>query len=135
MAATCKVYVGGLSWDTTDDSLLNKFQEYGNCEAIVIKDRETGRSRGFGFVTFEREEDAEKSLTLNEEEFEGRTVRVSFAKERDSRPPRYSSDRGDSGRRFDRDGGNWRREERSGGRREERTGGSRDSRSKPYDRY
>ena len=48
-----KLFVGGLSWDTNDSSLIQAFQGFGDVtEAKVISDRETGRSRGFGFVTF-----------------------------------------------------------------------------------
>ncbi len=56
---TKKLFVGGLSWGTTDSELKEAFASYGEItEAKVITDRETGRSRGFGFVTFARDEDA-----------------------------------------------------------------------------
>ncbi|VDI01353.1 DAZ-associated protein 1-like isoform X1 [Mytilus galloprovincialis] len=49
-----KFFVGNLSWDTDNDSLWNYFSQYGNVtDAVVIMDRQTGRSRGFGFVTFQ----------------------------------------------------------------------------------
>jgi len=86
-----KLYIGGLSWSTNDESLRAKFEGFGDLQdAIVIKDRETGRSRGFGFVTYESREAADKAVsTLNETEFEGRTIRVDHATERtegDRRP-------------------------------------------------
>jgi RNA recognition motif-containing protein len=82
-----KLFVGGLSWDTTDDSLRAGFEAHGEIqEAKVITDRETGRSRGFGFVTFTNEADAETALNaLNGQAFEGRTIKVDFAEERGPR--------------------------------------------------
>ena len=54
-----KLFVGGLSWNTTDATLREAFEAFGGVrEARVILDRETGRSRGFGFVTFQKDEDA-----------------------------------------------------------------------------
>ncbi|OLY84350.1 Glycine-rich RNA-binding protein 2, mitochondrial, partial [Smittium mucronatum] len=54
-----KVFVGSLSWGTTSDSLRERFEEYGTIEdSIVIQDRETGRSKGYGFVTFATAEEA-----------------------------------------------------------------------------
>ena len=54
-----KLFVGGLSWDTTDDGLRQAFASYGEItEAKVITQRDTGRSRGFGFVTFAQDDDA-----------------------------------------------------------------------------
>ncbi|RIB08123.1 hypothetical protein C2G38_1983307 [Gigaspora rosea] len=81
-----KLFVGGLSWGTDDDSLRSKFEEYGRVEdAIVICDRDTGRSRGFGFVTFANDEDAEAAIqNMNEQEFDGRTIKVDRASERSS---------------------------------------------------
>ncbi|KAF4995475.1 hypothetical protein FGRMN_5096 [Fusarium graminum] len=76
-----KVFVGGLSWATTTDTLRSKFSEFGEVtDAIVMTDRETGRSRGFGFVTFGSQEEANAAIdALNEQEFEGRQIRVSEA--------------------------------------------------------
>ena len=79
-----KLFVGGLSWNTTDDSLLAAFEPFGEVtEAKVILDRNSGRSRGFGFVTFESEENARSAMdALNDTEIDGRAVRVDFANDR-----------------------------------------------------
>ena len=85
-----KLFVGGLSWDTNNDSLKNKFEEFGSVsEAKVIYDRETERSRGFGFVTFASPEDAEDAIRgLDGTTFDGRTIKVNEAQERE-RPARF----------------------------------------------
>jgi cold-inducible RNA-binding protein len=84
--ASKKVFVGSLAWATTDDSLADFFSQCGDVvEAKVVTDRETGRSRGFGFVTFEDEGASGKAVDLDGEELDGRTIHVDFAKERDSR--------------------------------------------------
>jgi len=79
-----KLFIGGLSWNTNDSSLRAKFEEFGTLEdAVVVKDRESGRSRGFGFVTYQSDEDAQSALNaMNNQEFEGRTIRVDKAGER-----------------------------------------------------
>lgn len=79
-----KLFVGGLSWGTTDDGLRSAFEEFGEVtDAKVITERETGRSRGFGFVTFGAAEDAEAALSgMNGVELDGRTIRVDLANER-----------------------------------------------------
>ena len=76
-----KLFVGSLSWDTNDEGLRNAFSPHGEIsEAIVISDRDSGRSRGFGFVTFEEDEAAEKAVAaLNGTELDGRTIRVDVA--------------------------------------------------------
>ncbi|WFD36115.1 hypothetical protein MCUN1_002986 [Malassezia cuniculi] len=81
-----KVYVGNLSWNTTDDGLARAFSPYGQLtDYIVMKDRDTGRSRGFGFVTFMTQQEADAAImALNEEELDGRRIRVNMA---NSRPP------------------------------------------------
>ena len=85
-----KIFVGGLSWGTTDESLRAAFEPFGEVvDARVIKDRDTGRSRGFGFVTFEDASSvAEAQAQMNETELEGRVIRVSEAEERPNRGPR-----------------------------------------------
>ena len=82
-----KLFVGGLSWDTTDQSLRTAFEVYGEIlDAKVILDRETGRSRGFGFVTVAEDETATKALEgMNGAQLDGRAVRVNIAEERSNR--------------------------------------------------
>jgi RNA recognition motif-containing protein len=88
-----KLYVGGLSWDTTDESLRGAFEQYGTVsEAVEITDRDTGRSRGFGFVSFDASEDADKAIEgLNGTPLDGRTIRVDEARERAPRDDRRNS--------------------------------------------
>ncbi|KAJ5897814.1 RNA-binding domain-containing protein [Penicillium tannophilum] len=83
---SAKVYVGNLSWSTTDDSLHQAFGNYGQIvDAIVMRDRETGRSRGFGFVTYSSSEEAEAAIAgLNEQELDGRSIKVNLAQARGS---------------------------------------------------
>ncbi len=82
-----KLFVGGLSWDTTDESLRKVFALYGEVtEAKVITDRATGRSRGFGFVTFARDEDAKTAIAkIHGTSLDGRTVTVNEAQEKSPR--------------------------------------------------
>lgn len=77
-----KLYVGGLSYDTTEDSLKKAFSEAGAVEsAKIILDRMSGRSRGFGFVEMTNEEDAQKAIELwDGKEFEGRNLTVNEAR-------------------------------------------------------
>jgi len=81
-----KLFVGSLSWGTNDEALREAFAPHGEIsEAVVITDRDTGRSRGFGFVTFEDDEAADQAVAaLNGTELDGRTIRVDVtqAKER-----------------------------------------------------
>ena len=79
-----KIFVGRLSWDTTDDSLRNAFERFGTiAEAKVILDRETGRSRGFGFVTFDEGAAADQAIEeMNGAEVDGRRITADEARER-----------------------------------------------------
>ncbi|TVQ93908.1 MAG: RNA-binding protein, partial [Deltaproteobacteria bacterium] len=79
-----KLFVGGLAWATDDEGLNRAFSRFGEVtEAKVITDRDTGRSRGFGFVTFNEEADASSAMTaLDGTELDGRTIRVNEAQER-----------------------------------------------------
>ncbi|KAK6358519.1 hypothetical protein TWF730_007849 [Orbilia blumenaviensis] len=76
-----KLFVGGLAWHTDDQTLRTKFEEFGQVEeAVVVKDRDTGRSRGFGFVRFTNEADATVAMNaMNNTEFDGRYIRVDKA--------------------------------------------------------
>ena len=79
-----KLFVGGLAWATDDDGLRRAFEEYGEVtEAKVITDRESGRSRGFGFVTFSEGSDADNAIeAMNGADLDGRTLNVNEAHER-----------------------------------------------------
>jgi cold-inducible RNA-binding protein len=79
-----RLFVGGLAWATDDTSLRQAFEAHGEVtDARVITDRETGRSRGFGFVTFATEEEAQAALdALNGAELDGRALRIDLARER-----------------------------------------------------
>lgn len=79
-----KLFVGSLSWSTDDRGLYEAFAPYGEItEATVITDRETGRSRGFGFVTFANDESADEAVAgLNGSSLDGRTIRVDVAQDR-----------------------------------------------------
>jgi len=83
-----KLFVGSLSWDTNDDGLRNAFSVHGEVsEAVVITDRDSGRSRGFGFVTFDQDEAADAAVAaLNGTDLDGRAIKVDVAqaKERNS---------------------------------------------------
>jgi len=81
-----KLFIGGLAWHTDENALRQKFEDFGKVEeAVVVKDRDTGRSRGFGFVRYGQEADAEAAITaMNNIEFDGRTIRVDKASERGS---------------------------------------------------
>ncbi len=85
-----KLFVGNLSWDTTEESLKNFFAQVGNVvEVRIITDKFKGRSKGFGFVTMETEELAQQAMDqLNGKELDGRAIAVSEA-----RPPRQDGER------------------------------------------
>lgn len=82
-----KLFVGGLSWDTTDEGLRQAFAPFGEIsEAKVITDRDTGRSRGFGFVTFATDEDAKTAISkMDGTSLDGKTIKVNEAQERSPR--------------------------------------------------
>ncbi len=79
-----KLYVGNIPWKATEEDLKKLFSEFGDVDNVrIITDRETGRSRGFGFVEMN---DAEEAMSnLNDSEFMGRTLRVNEARDRKGR--------------------------------------------------
>lgn len=98
------LFIGSLAYATNDDSLKAFFETIGPVvSAHVATDRETQRSRGFGFVEFEKDEDNQKAIDqLDGKELDGRTINVSLARPREERPRReFSNDRGgDNGGSF-----------------------------------
>lgn len=89
-----KIYVGNMSFNTSEDSLRELFSQHGEVrEVAVVMDRETGRPRGFGFVTMENASEAQAAMTaLNGAELDGRTLTVNEAK------PKAPSSGGGGGR-------------------------------------
>lgn len=83
-----KLFVAKLSFDTTDDSLRAKFEEFGTVtSANVIVDRDSNRSKGFGFVEMESDEAAQTAIKeLDGQELDGRQIAVSVARPREERP-------------------------------------------------
>lgn len=78
----CKIYAGNLSYQTSEDQLREFFEEFGNIEDLkLIMDFQTGRSKGFAFITFASEEDAKKALDANGKDLDGRTIVVNAARE------------------------------------------------------
>ncbi|SRR5690606_25013231 len=100
-----KLFIGSLPWSITSEGLAEMFSQYGEIsDAVVISDRDTGRSKGFGFVTFTTEESAKAALEMDGREVEGRTIVVNVAKPREDRGGRGGGGfRRDGGRNFRRD--------------------------------
>jgi cold-inducible RNA-binding protein len=81
-----KIYVGNLSYDTTEDNLRDYFAQYGNIEhAKLIVDFNTNRSKGFAFITFASDEEGEAALAANGTELDGRSLNVNTAKDNNTR--------------------------------------------------
>jgi RNA recognition motif-containing protein len=82
-----KLYVGNLSYDTTEDSVRTLFAKTGTVVSVdIIKDRDTGRMKGFAFVTMNSDEEAQNAIKiLNEKMLDDRAIRVSIAKPREER--------------------------------------------------
>lgn len=97
-----KLYVGNLDFSVDDGKLRELFSEFGEIEeATVIKDRFSGRSKGFGFVTFKEDANADKAVAeINDKEVEGRKLKVNEAKPMEDRPPRRTFGNRDRQRRF-----------------------------------
>jgi len=90
-----KLFVGSLPWAVDDQGLSDLFAEFGTvASAKVIMDRETGRSKGFGFVEFDDDAAAKAAMAkLNGSDLQGRTIVVSEARPLEPRPPRREFDR------------------------------------------
>lgn len=82
-----KLFVGNLSWGISSQGLQEAFEPFGPItDAVVISDRDTGRSRGFGFVTFENDDDAESAMKeMDGKDLDGRAIRVNEAHEKKPR--------------------------------------------------
>ena len=91
-----KLFVGGLSWDTNEEGLKKAFESFGEITVVkVIIDHDTGRSRGFGFITFVHDEDATRAIsTMHGTDLDGKNITVNEAQERsprkDNRGGRFS---------------------------------------------
>ena len=81
------IYVGNLSFEATETDVENAFSEFGDVKSVsIVKDRDTGRSRGFGFVEMHDKESGQKAIEgLNEQQIAGRPVTVNEARPRESR--------------------------------------------------
>lgn len=115
---TKKLFVGGISWDTTEASLTDFFSKAGKViSATIIMDRYTGKSKGFGFVEMSTEEEAEKAKNeLNGQNLDGRTIAVSEARPQQPRDNFSGGAGGGYGRRDDRRRDDNRGKDRRGGR-------------------
>ncbi|NTU99056.1 RNA-binding protein [Candidatus Falkowbacteria bacterium] len=91
-----KLYVGNLSYGTTDATLKEAFAQFGDIvSATVIMDKMTGRSKGFGFVEMTNDDEAQQAIdTMNGKELDGRTLTVNEARPMTERPPRRDFNRG-----------------------------------------
>ncbi|WP_031387143.1 RNA recognition motif domain-containing protein [Desulfonatronum thiodismutans] len=101
-----KLYVGNLSYSTTEDDLHALFSDAGSVQSVaVIKDRDSGRSKGFGFVEMSSDDDAQKAIDLfHGTDYQGRPLTVNVARPREDRP-RFDGGGGGKGRRSGGGGG------------------------------
>ncbi len=85
-----QIYVGNMNYRTTEEDINKLFSQFGEVASVkLISDRETGRAKGFGFVTMNDDSAAKEAIeALNEKEFEGRSLRINEAKPREERPRR-----------------------------------------------
>ena len=95
------IFVGNLSFNTSEDELRQLFEPFGQVDRVsIMTDRDTGRSRGFGFVEMASNEDGEKAITsLNGSQIGGRTLNVNEARPKTERSGGGGRDRGDRGGR------------------------------------
>jgi RNA recognition motif-containing protein len=94
-----KLYVGGLPYSTQEDALKELFAQAGSVvSAVIIMDKMSGRSKGFGFVEMSSQDEASKAISMfNEQEFEGRKLTVNEARPMEARPPRTGGNGGYGG--------------------------------------
>jgi RNA recognition motif-containing protein len=94
-----RLFVGSLSWDTSEEVLRGAFEKFGDILDIkVITDRDTGRSRGFGFITFHAPTDADKAMSeMNGTQLDGRTINVNEAQEKSASGGRAGGPHGGRG--------------------------------------
>ncbi len=87
-----KLYVGNLSYDTNEESLRRAFAKAGTVVSVdIIKDRDTGRTKGFAFVTMNNQEEAENAIKLwNGKTLDNREIKVNIARPREEKPKRRS---------------------------------------------
>ncbi len=99
------IFVGNLSFNTNEDELRTAFEAYGQVDRVsILTDRETGRSRGFGFVEMASNEDGEKAITaLNGSQLGGRTINVNEARPKAERDGGGSRNRGERAGRASRE--------------------------------
>ena len=90
-----QIYVGNMSYGTTESGIEELFGAFGEVGSVkLITDRETGRAKGFGFVTMNDDAAANKAIEeLNGKEYDGRTLRINEAKPREERPKREFNNR------------------------------------------
>ncbi|KAM0682144.1 hypothetical protein MDAP_002662 [Mitosporidium daphniae] len=124
-----KLFVGGLAWKTDNESLRSHFEQFGEVtDAEVILDRDSNRSRGFGFVTLSNTDEARDAVEkTNNQDLDGRKIRVDFAGERSSRGKSFGGSGGSFRERSDRFGGE--RSDRFNGGDRRRRGGDYESRT------
>ena len=94
-----KLYVGGLPYSTGEDALKEYFAQAGNVtSAVIIMDKMSGRSKGFGFVEMSSDAEAQNAVAMfNDKEFEGRKLTVNEARPMEARPPRTGGNGGGYG--------------------------------------
>lgn len=94
-----KLFIGSLSWNTDDAALEAAFAPFGKLiSATVVKDRDSGRSKGFGFVEYEEDADGKSAVdAMNGKELDGRAIVVNEARPREERPRRDFGGGGDRG--------------------------------------
>jgi len=93
-----KIYIGNLPYQATEQDVQTLFAQFGDIENVaIIKDRDSGRPKGFGFVTFVTQNSAQDALKMDGQDFQGRPIKVSIAKEKTEGSGSGSGRRGGGG--------------------------------------